>query len=335
MRRDGDDAFDAWIDKHDEAQDGDEAELNVVSAGHVVFQGIQPGDNRDTKSALLPYEQWVGKPLALRGAGNPQAVLQGIAQRLPWLAPAVEKLMRSLRLSAHTQTEGFTLSRPLLMVGPPGIGKSWLSQQLAKHLELPTLTISAAGKADNVALRGVARGWNTQRPSEIVSFMLQHECANPLVLIDEIDKISSESRNGNMHETLLQMFEPLNAATWRDDFLLGTVDLSRISWVCTANDVRRIPEPLLNRMDVLHLNAPQSKDERRLMLHSMTWEIADAYGMRTVHTKSDPYILPMAWPNFMDDEGLIEQIMRSADFRSMRKLLLAAMDGWIQHQQRM
>ena len=297
----------------------------------VIFKSVALGKDAEQRSALRKYVDLVNKPLPLLPGVDMENRLERIAERSPWLEPSIRIILRSLRLGSHRAEAGFHLARPILLVGSPGIGKSWLVTQMRQHLGLPSLMISAAGKNDNIALRGTARGWGSAREGEIVQLLAEQRCANPLVVVDEIDKVSPDNRNGNLQQTLLQMLDPLNAAQWRDEYLLGEVDLSAISWMATANNTKDIIDPLLDRMDIIHLQGPRTTEERRLMLRSMAWDLATEHGLLSPFIKEHP----LTWPDFIQEETIIQCLLESGNnFRRYRQLLLGVVDRWLLEQKK-
>ncbi|MGC8697901.1 MAG: hypothetical protein ACP5Q0_05450, partial [Halothiobacillus sp.] len=125
--------------------------------GHVVFHAVAPSGEKSKD--LERFSALVGKPLALAGIADPDQVERALRQAAPWLSSAIDVLKR--RVDASLLGWGGLSFPPILIVGPPGSGKSWLAQKLGALLGLPTRVISAAGSADNMALKGAARSWNS------------------------------------------------------------------------------------------------------------------------------------------------------------------------------
>ena len=124
-------------------------------------------------------------------------------------------------------------------------------------LEASSLVVNVAGMGDNKILRGSARGWAGNRPSKIVEFIRQRLVANPIFLIDEVDKTGVTSfGSGSCQEALLDLVQPLNAKRYLDSFLLVECDLSHCLYVLTANSLARISPPLLSRLSLAYVPPP-------------------------------------------------------------------------------
>lgn len=129
---------------------------------------------------------------------------------------------------------------PVLLLGPPGSGKSRLAQALAEAFGAPFLRVDRAGESDAREFLGTGAGWSSERPALPTRFLAEIDVANPVVFIDEIDKETVDSRNGSVSRGLLPMLEPQTARTWRDPFLSVEDDLPQISWILAANDLTRL-----------------------------------------------------------------------------------------------
>ena len=175
---------------------------------------------------------------------------------MPWMAPATEAVWHGLRASAR---EGFVGLRfdPLVLVGSPGIGKSFWARRLAHHLAVPTVMIDASGEPAAFALVGSQRGWGSAHPGKLVQTVLQERHAGPLVIVDEVEKSGEVTSNhGGRHtltDALLPFLERMTAETWECPFFQITCDMSWTNWVLTANSRRGLPDPLQSRCIVLDL----------------------------------------------------------------------------------
>lgn len=119
--------------------------------------------------------------------------------------------------------------------------------------------MNAAGSSDNRMLAGTARGWASAQPALPLITMNRCGTANPIIVVDEIDKTRPSGQNGDMRATLLSMLEPETAKSWFDECLLVSCDLGQISWLLTANSLDNIPSPLLSRLRVVYVTEPTTE----------------------------------------------------------------------------
>lgn len=205
--------------------------------------------------ALVAAWEALTKPMPLAGGVDPAVLKVALEAEFPWLSEAIEAVIGDLQLrrqagAAHAHF------RPVLLVGPPGTGKTRFARRIAHLLGTGFGEVSAAGSSDNRLLAGTARGWSSASPSYVLHVMRTANSANPVVLVDELDKASSGSQNGDVRATLLSMLEPLSAKAWPDECLMSPVDLSQVNWIAAANDLTHLKGPLLTRLRVVPVPAP-------------------------------------------------------------------------------
>lgn len=196
----------------------------------------------------------LGRPMPIAGdltAGPDGRFLfaQALSEEFPWFESVIASIDLHLRLPFSLGRSGLMLP-PLLLIGPPGCGKTRFAQRLAHHAGTGFGALSAAGSSDARLLLGTARGYATSQPCWPAHVMLESRTANPVLLVDEIDRETEERRNGRISDSLLGMIEPQTARAWPDECLMTPLDLSAVTWVLTANSTRGLDEALLSRLDI-------------------------------------------------------------------------------------
>ena len=181
------------------------------------------------------------------------ALAAELHDRYPWMSAATEHAWHQLRRSARAGTPAAV--GPLLLDGPPGIGKSAWSRSLAAFLRAPHGLIAAAASNAGFAVSGTERGWSTAQAGRPVQLIIQHGHAGPVVVVDEIDKSgvahSSSGTRMSISHTLLGLLEPVSASRWDCPYFRVPWDLSAVSWILTSNSLNLVPEPLRTRCTIV------------------------------------------------------------------------------------
>ncbi len=204
-----------------------------------------------------------GIPLATFSGGTEKLadIQKAMDTEFPWLSKITAWVLQCLRgriyFAEQSKTQAVITLPPILLVGPPGIGKTEWAADFAGLLGLPFDTFSFAGASSSVEyISSLSRWWKKPKPSRILSFVAACGVANPLFLLDEIDKQNTEDRYGTAQQALLSYLDR-NASYMYDDFLEGHIDVTSLNMIATANNLLKIDEPLRSRFEVIETPRPK------------------------------------------------------------------------------
>jgi ATP-dependent Lon protease len=217
---------------------------------------------RDHESLRATYERMIEKG-AERFQVKPSGVpaMSHLYDELPNFADVLDDLRRQLALCQDSR-DALEIT-PMLLLGPPGIGKTHFAQQVAQLLGTGLGFISMSSLTAGWVLSGASSQWKGARPGKVFETLVDGAYANPVMVVDEIDKARGEHAYDPLG-ALYSLLEHDTARTFVDEFAEVPIDASQVIWVATANDERAIPEPILNRMNVFEVAAPD-RDAARLI----------------------------------------------------------------------
>src|SRR5690348_12862997 len=222
----------------------------------------------------------------------------------PNFADVIDDLRKFLALAvAGNEAVQFT---PMLLLGEPGLGKTYFAKKLAQALSTGFEFVSMSSLTAGWVLTGASAQWHNARPGKVAQTLIEGDYANPVVVLDEVDKAGGDARYDPMG-ALYTLLERDTALHFKDEFIDVDIDASHILWVATANDESSIPEPILNRMNVYVIERADAEGARRIAL-SVYKEILDQHH----------------WPFPPEpSEAMLDRLM-TIPARDMKKLLLDA-----------
>lgn len=237
---------------------------NRTDSDHIVIipGNIPPASDRGDNALLDRYKE-LQQPVAFARLANLEqlhALRKTLESEFPWAVEAIRVVTGAL--IARSRYGSIRLGMPpVLLAGEPGTGKTRFAQRLSELLGAPNSVINMAGMRDVNLLKGVSRGWASNRPSRIVEFIQQTNTANPLFILDEVDKaqVGYSGNGGNPYDALLDLLEPGNARRYTDTYLMAECDLSHCLYVLTCNSLRSLPEPLLSRVRMVFFPTPREE----------------------------------------------------------------------------
>lgn len=258
------------------------------------------------------YKSWAGiagKPLPLVKRPDLVEARAKLVARGEHTVDVVDTMLRDLAPSEHVRF------RPTILVGTPGAGKSALAMAIAEACGVPGRVISLAGASDS-SVGGTSAQWHSARENVVLQLVREKQVANPLVILDEVDKASASRHNGSAFDALLPLLERDQARRFVDPALEVECDLSAVSFVLTANDLDAVPAPLKDRCRVLKVPAPE-------------WQHVGPIIDRIISDIADERGVGRQWypPLAQDELELIQQTWQSGSIRQLRRIVETILDG--------
>ena len=144
---------------------------------------------------------------------------------------------------------------PLMLLGEPGMGKTWYLSHLGVALGVPTRSFPMSGTTLGEGLQGSHPSWRNAAPGLVARTLLQEKVANPVILLDEADKPGTNSWNSDPYRAFYGLLEPAGARTFRDEYLGFDLDAGSVSWILAGNSLTSLPEPIRDRLTILEVPA--------------------------------------------------------------------------------
>ena len=219
---------------------------------------------------------------------------------------------RILEHLAVLKLRGDMKSPILCLYGPPGVGKTSLGRSIAAALKRKYVRASLGGLHDEAEIRGHRRTYIGAMPGRILKNIIKAGSNNPVFILDEIDKISGQTVNGDPSSALLEVLDPEQNIAFHDNFLDIDYDLSKVMFIATANDVSQIPRPLLDRMELIEVTGYCTEEKIEIARKHLIKKAKEANGLSGCkETKMSKGAI----------EFLIEHYTRESGVRGLEKQL--------------
>ena len=222
------------------------------------------GQERERESLCNTYERMLEagpERFSIKPFGVPD--MEDLYDWLPNFAPVLDEIKRHLALSQDSQ-DCLELT-PMLLLGPPGVGKTHFAKQIADLLGTGMNLVPMSSMTAGWLLSGSSSQWRGSRPGKVFEALVDGKYANPVIVVDEIDKASADAQYDPLG-ALYSLLEHDTAQHFVDEFAEVPIDASQVIWFTTANDESNIPAPILNRMNVFEIEVPSLDAARKIAL---------------------------------------------------------------------
>jgi len=219
---------------------------------------------REHENLRATYERMLEKGaerFQVKPGGLP--AMEHLYDEMPNFNEVLDDVRRQLALC--TDSRDALEITPMLLLGPPGIGKTYFAREIAQLLGTGLGFISMSSLTAGWVLSGASSQWKGSRPGKVFETLVDGNYANPVMVVDEIDKARAEHAYDPLG-ALYSLLEHDTAGSFTDEFAEVAIDASQVIWVATANDERCIPEPILNRMNVFEVRAPDANAARAIAI---------------------------------------------------------------------
>uniref|UniRef100_A0A7N8WKL9 Lon protease homolog, mitochondrial n=1 Tax=Mastacembelus armatus TaxID=205130 RepID=A0A7N8WKL9_9TELE len=227
---------------------------------------------------------------------------------------------RILEFIAVSQLRGSTQGKILCFYGPPGVGKTSIARSIARALNRQYFRFSVGGMTDVAEIKGHRRTYVGAMPGKIIQCLKKTKTENPLVLIDEVDKMG-RGYQGDPSSALLELLDPEQNANFLDHYLDVPVDLSKVLFICTANVVDTIPEPLRDRMEMINVSGYVAQEKLAIAERYLVPQLRSLCGLTEVKASISSDALSVLIRQYCRESGVrnlqkqVEKVFRKVAYR--------------------
>ncbi|XP_006868963.1 PREDICTED: lon protease homolog, mitochondrial isoform X2 [Chrysochloris asiatica] len=227
---------------------------------------------------------------------------------------------RILEFIAVSQLRGSTQGKILCFYGPPGVGKTSIARSIARALNREYFRFSVGGMTDVAEIKGHRRTYVGAMPGKIIQCLKKTKTENPLILIDEVDKIG-RGYQGDPSSALLELLDPEQNANFLDHYLDVPVDLSKVLFICTANITETIPEPLRDRMEMINVSGYVAQEKLAIAERYLVPQARALCGLDESKAKLSSDVLTLLIKQYCRESGVrnlqkqVEKVLRKSAYK--------------------
>ncbi|XP_073442423.1 lon protease homolog, mitochondrial isoform X3 [Dendrobates tinctorius] len=227
---------------------------------------------------------------------------------------------RILEFIAVSQLRGSTQGKILCFYGPPGVGKTSIARSIARALNREYFRFSVGGMTDVAEIKGHRRTYVGAMPGKIIQCLKKTKTENPLILIDEVDKLG-RGYQGDPSSALLELLDPEQNSNFLDHYLDVPVDLSKVLFICTANVTETIPEPLRDRMEMINISGYVAQEKLAIAQRYLVPQALTMCGLDEGKTRITSEALTVLIKQYCRESGVrnlqkqVEKVLRKSAYK--------------------
>src|SRR5260221_3292486 len=242
-----------------------------VGAVERALQELSPTANEALRTVYEKMVRLGGQRFTVKPSALP--AMEPLFEGLPNFTQVLDDIRKHFALCVDS--EDSVELPPMLLLGEPGIGKTYFARRIAELLGTGYGFVPMSSLTAGWVLSGASSQWKNAKPGKVFDTFLNGDYANPVIVVDELDKTSADSQYDPLG-ALYELLETDTATRFVDEFVEVPIDASGAVWLATANEAARIPEPLLSRLNVYEIDAPDAEGSARIAA-SIYREVREAH----------------------------------------------------------